>query len=378
MTPVEARRPAIRLFRGRRLEVDVHLSLVVVMALVAVVMATSLLPAEHGEGAYSVNQLWLLGFGCSLLLLLSVAVHEGAHALADLMRGRPVKRISLVFLHSGHAATPEEGVTPWGEAFVAAAGPIATLLLGLLALALQSVTAGPGPGMVQPLLEFLAVANLLLAAVQVVPGHPLDGGRALRAIAWALAGDANTGTRWASRVSLAFAIVVAVACLAAIPFTGPFSLPTWGLLMAIVLGLQSLAIGRVARAKERLTGLAVSHVMQPVPEALPRILAVDDAVASAAAGGESAWLVEWQGRLGGIVTLAALSDVPEPERRQTPVGQVARKLERQHLLDPAMPLEVAFRRMAEEGLPLLPVLSQGNLVGVVRQEAVARMLGGRR
>lgn len=375
MNPHE-KRPVIRLFRGSRLEIDIHLSLVIVMALVAVVMATSLLPETEGTGARSTSELWLIGIGCSLLLLLSVAVHELAHALAERLRGRPVRRVSLVFLHSAHSPLPEEGTSPGGELLVAFSGPLATLALGLGALGMQSLT--DDAGMAEPLLEFLAITNLLLAAVQAVPGHPLDGGRALRAVAWALAGDASTGTRWAARVSLAFSIVLGFACAAALPFAGFFSLPLWGLLMAFVLGMQSVAIARMARTKERLTGLEVSHVMEPLPEALPRILSVSDALAQAALQEGSAFIVEFQGRLGGIVTLAALRGVPEHERPQTPVGQVTRKLQRQHLLDPGMALESAFARMREEGLPLLPVLAAGNLLGVIRQEAVARMLAGRR
>lgn len=371
MTPHEPR-PAFRLFRGRRIEIDVHLSLVLVMALVVVVMATSLLPESEGAGGREVHENWLIGAGCALLLLASVAVHEVAHALAELLRGRPVRRVSLVFLHSTHPPLPEKGTTPGGELLVAVAGPLATLALGLAALGLQALA--PDGGLAEPLLEFLAVTNLLLAAVQAVPGHPLDGGRALRAVAWMLAGDPGVGTRWAARVSLAFSVVLGATCAAALPFMGIFSLPLWGLLMAFVLAMQSVGIARMARQKERLTGWHVGHVVEPLPEPLPRILSVGDALQQAAGRDASAFIVEFQGRLGGIVTLQALRGVPEDERHQTPVGQVTRKLQRQHLLDPSMALESAFERMRQEDLPLLPVLSSGNLLGVIRMESVARML----
>lgn len=368
-------RPALRLFKGTGLRIDVHASLLVVMALVTVVMATSLLPQEHAENAYSTGELWAIGAGCSLLLLLSVLVHELAHFAAERLRGRKVTSLSLVFLHSGHSPLPEAGTGPWGEVLVAAAGPLATLGLALSALVLQAFSSGHR--IAQPLLEFLTVTNFLFAAVQLVPGYPLDGGRALRAVAWGLAGDANVGTRWAARVSLAFAVVLGVSCAAMLPLSGVFSMPLWGCLMAIVLGMQAVAISRMARMREKLSGLVVANVMEPLPEPLPRILSVADALASATARGASAFLVEFQGRLGGIVTLAALQGVPEEERFQTPVGQVTRKLERQHLLQPGIVLESAFRRMGEEGLPLLPVVQDdGSLVGIVRQESVARVLQG--
>lgn len=366
------RRLGIRMRVGS-LEIDVHASLLVIMALTAIIMATTLLPSQGGDRP--AGDLWIIGAGCAFLLALSLALHEVAHLCAERLRGREANRLTLVFLHGGHPPLPEPGTGPWGEMLVAMSGPFATLALGFGALGLEPLA--EGRRFAAPLVEFLAVTNLLLGAAQLVPGYPLDGGRALRAVAWGISGDANTGTRWASRVSLVFSVVLFAACAAMLPFTGVFSLPLWGCLMAVVIGLQSLAIARLARTREKLSGLAVAQVMSPLPEALPRIVSVADAIASAAARGVSAFLVEFHGRLGGIVTLSALEQVPEEERWQTPVGQVTRKLERQHLIDPAMAVERAVKRMAEEGLPLLPVLSSGRLVGVVSMDAVTRLLDGR-
>jgi len=363
---------AIRLVRLGGTQFEVHGSLLVVLGLIAVVLATWWFPVAKAPGSYLPLELGLLGVAGAVVLLLSLLLHELAHVAAARLCGHPVDRVTLLFLHSQRHALPEDEASPWHEMFVSAAGPFITLALGIgthvLDIRFGSVR------LVAPVLNFCAMTNLTLAVVQVVPGFPLDGGRFLRAMAWGLAGDPIRGTRWAATASFGFAVMLGTACLLATMIPGLTVLALWGLLMAVVLGLQARALGRSAQFRSRVAGLVVGDVMDRLPVALPRIMSVADALMSEAAASAAAFLVEFQGRLGGIVTLGALQSVPEEERWQTPVGQVTRRLERQHLLSPAMPLEAAAHRLGEEQLPLLPVLSRGALVGVLRREAVERLV----
>lgn len=110
--------------------------------------------------------LCLLGW-CDLrlcgLFLLALALHEAAHLTALALFRRPVLGLTL---SAGGAKIVTEALTLRQEALSAAAGPLVNLLSG--ALTLRCVPA------------FSAV-SLGLAAVNLLPLYPLDGGRILRA-----------------------------------------------------------------------------------------------------------------------------------------------------------------------------------------------------
>lgn len=113
-----------------------------------------------------VAALCLLGW-CDLrlcgLFLLALALHEAAHLTALALFRRPVLGLTL---SAGGAKIETEALTLRQEALSAAAGPLVNLLSG--ALTLRCVPA------------FSAV-SLGLAAVNLLPLYPLDGGRILRA-----------------------------------------------------------------------------------------------------------------------------------------------------------------------------------------------------
>ena len=113
-----------------------------------------------------VAALCLLGW-CDLrlcgLFLLALALHEAAHLTALALFRRPVLGLTLC---AGGAKIETEALALRQEALSAAAGPLVNLLSG--ALTLRCVPA------------FSAV-SLGLAAVNLLPLYPLDGGRILRA-----------------------------------------------------------------------------------------------------------------------------------------------------------------------------------------------------
>ncbi len=365
------------LMRLGGLDIEGHLVLLPLLALIGFVLATSLLPGQE-EDAYSSSEHWLMGGIGSLLLLLSIFAHELSHALTARAHGLEVKKVSL-FFHGERLDERHEGRTPVAEFLIAGVGPATSILIGGSAWVAAALL--PETRLVTPLLQFLGVANLLLGLASLIPAFPLDGGRLVRAFFWLLTGTRRQGTRFACLAGRGLAAVfLALAVVQGL--RGSFNTMTFWLLgLALLMHVQAGATWRLARVREGLDGLLAGDLAGPLPPILPRQASVHDALFSPeyAAIRESGrgFLVEFQGRLGGIVGLRDLRRVAEDERFGTTVWEMTTRLRGEHVLPASLPAGVAFRRLIEARLPLLPVFDGPELTGVISREAFEQAIDER-
>ncbi|CAM5723711.1 Peptidase OS=Streptomyces alboniger OX=132473 GN=CP975_06440 PE=3 SV=1 [Streptomyces alboniger] len=208
--PRRERGPGGGLLMGRPFGVPVYVapSWFLVAALITWVFGGQLdrvLP-ELGAARYLVSLFFAIAFYASVL------VHELAHTVAALRFKLPVRRIQLQFF-GGVSEIEKEAETPGREFVLAFVGPLLSLVLaGLFYLAMQPVEPGTVPGV---LLAGLMVSNLIVAAFNLLPGLPLDGGRMLRAVVWKITGRPMTGTvaaAWVGRV-LAVSVLIGLPLL---------------------------------------------------------------------------------------------------------------------------------------------------------------------
>ena len=201
-------------------------------------------PAVTGAAALGWSGLFAVAFfGC-------VLAHELAHAVVARAVGVPTTEIRL-FVFGGVARIAGEPDAPGDEALVAMAGPLASVTLaGLLALASWTVDGPPGD-----LLALLSLGNLVVAAFNLLPGFPLDGGRVARALVWRLTGRRLLATRLTALGGRALAAVLVVGGAGAALWQ---LTPRW--LPQVVLGLflwQAAGEGHRAAARaEALAGRA--------------------------------------------------------------------------------------------------------------------------
>jgi len=222
----QRRRPLFSLL-GFGISVDP--SWFVILLLVTGSLATGAFPARFPQLAPAWHL--LMGLTAALLLFASIVFHELGHALVARLHRLPVGGITL-FMFGGVAELRGEPERPRAELLTALAGPAVSILL---ALGLGAVTRwGEGAGWPQPplaILGYLALINGILAAFNLLPAFPLDGGRVLRAVLWAWRKD----LRWATRMAAQAGRVVAVLMIA------------WGglnaLLGATVNGLWLVLVG---------------------------------------------------------------------------------------------------------------------------------------
>src|SRR4051794_32690163 len=121
---------------------------------------------------------YLRAAGYAVLLLVSVLVHEAAHALTARWRGHPVSRI-VADVWGGHTVYDATRSSPSTTAIVAVVGPLSNLALAAVGWGLQSVISNETA---QTLLGIVAFANLLVGVFNLLPGLPLDGGQIVSAL----------------------------------------------------------------------------------------------------------------------------------------------------------------------------------------------------
>ncbi|MDN5789388.1 MAG: site-2 protease family protein [Micrococcales bacterium] len=152
----------------------------------------------------------LVALAYAVLLLVSVLVHEAAHASAARWSGHPVDRI-VADVWGGHTVYDATRSTPGTTALVAVVGPLANLALAGLGYLLQGSIA---PGTTLSLLTVVVTfANLLVGLFNLLPGLPLDGGQILSSAVWALTGSKGRGLAvagWSGRAVAALGVAWAL------------------------------------------------------------------------------------------------------------------------------------------------------------------------
>jgi Zn-dependent protease len=146
----------------------------------------------------------LIGLSIGLAFLATVVAHELAHALVGRRKGVPVTALVIGFL-GGTAPMSIQGHKPADELAIAASGPIVSVVVAAVLLPIGFAT-GSATGELAALSGALFVVgglNALLAGLSLLPGMPLDGGRIIRAIAWAGTGDPDRATRTTVRIGRA-------------------------------------------------------------------------------------------------------------------------------------------------------------------------------
>jgi Zn-dependent protease len=214
--------------------------------------------------------LWLAVFA-TFLFFGSVLVHEAAHAVMARSLGLPVAGITLVFW-GGATETRANARGPLGEFLVSFVGPATTLALAGVFRVAADATAGT----TSEILSRLAGISVLFAAVNALPGFPLDGGRMLLATVWAITGSRRTAMRAAGWSG----IVIGGAMIAAAvwEFSGE---GRWFLILGYI-GFVLISTGRSMegriRLRDELAGARARDAMRTAPTAVPASMALSDAL----------------------------------------------------------------------------------------------------
>lgn len=195
---------------------------------------------------------WILGIVAAIGLFLCVLLHELGHSVAAIRYGFPIDSITLWLL--GGVAQLTEQPTNWREELVIAiAGPIVSIGLGV-GLWLTVFVIPTTMEATLFVVSYLALMNIILAAFNMLPGFPMDGGRVLRALL-ARNQPFAVATAQAARIGKLFAIALGLFGLFAMSF----------ILIAIALFIYIAATGeaRYTAMRSAVEGITVRDVMTP-------------------------------------------------------------------------------------------------------------------
>ena len=375
--------PAWEIGRALGIPIRVHASWFVVFGFVTWTLATGYLPDELP--GLSAARYWSMGAMAALLLFVSVLLHELGHSYVAQRYRIPIGQITL-FLFGGVAQMRTEPPTPRAEFLIAIAGPLVSFALGAVCLGAAFAAewlplASGGQGFIV-LGGLLAVVNVQLGLFNLIPGFPLDGGRALRAGLWAWGKNFQRATSQAALIGLGFGLLLAVcgAMLLGGAIVGtlqPSSGSNGGWLMFIGAFLFGAAWNTRKQVALRvaLSSTSVRDVMIRALVTVSPSLSVQNAVDEFfVAYGYGGFPVVEEERVVGLLSVADVQSIPQSMWPWRSVRDVMRPVSPDLFIGPDSSIMQAMERMVHTGWDRLVVEEDGRSVGLVTRSAVAQFL----
>ena len=315
---------------------------------------------------------WTMGAVASALTFFSILFHELAHSLVAIKMGVKLKYIRL-FIFGGIAKNASEPRNGRDELLIALVGPAASILLGVNFVFLYSATiVYPSP--VSLVFKWAAIANLILAFLNLIPGFPFDGGRILRAFLWDNWNDMARATQAVNRSGDIFVLFLIIFGVLQTIISRDYLFGIWcvciGLIMKWALrdSLQVTAASRGAAPPR----VAVRQIMKKNPITVDWLLTVNQFAEDYM---YKYFFTEFpvldRNKLVGMVTMAELITVPARLRNFKQIRDIMVPLEQVVSAGPEDDVNRAFEKMIEADADTMLVIEEGKLVGIiVRRDVV--------
>ena len=375
-------RGSIRLGRIAGIEIGIHYSWILIFVLVSTILALGLFPSALRGIEQSVA--WVAGVLAAILLFASVLIHEIAHSLVAQARGIPVRSITL-FILGGVSNIEEEAKKPSVEFSMAIVGPLTSLVLGFVFWVLYLAVQGAGAAnpiafpasqyrdVPAAILHYLSYVNILLAAFNILPGFPLDGGRVLRSIVWAATGNLVRATNIAATIGRLFGWGLIA--------YGVYSIFGGNVVGGIWIGIIGWFLSNAADTsrqevslREQLSGVKVRDAMVQYHETISPRATVDELVKGILGQrfGRAVPVCDGATTVG-IVTISDVKGVPQEKWPITPVEQVMTKGPL-HSVEPEDDLNQAMKLIAQHDLNQVLVMNDGQCAGLLSRAEIIRYL----
>ena len=375
--------PAWQIGRVFGIPIYVHASWLFIFFFVTWSLATGYLPDVLP--GLSEPRYWGMGGVAALLLFVSVLLHELGHSVVALRYHIPIGQITL-FIFGGVAQMRKEPPHPRAEFLIAIAGPIVSFFLaGLcmgLVLLLEWLPSGASLQGLTALGALLGIVNTQLGLFNLLPGFPLDGGRALRAGLWAWSKDFYRATSQAALVGLLFGIgfglfgaLLLVGALSGTLSSALASSGGWIVLLGAFLftaarGSRKQAVIRASLASVSVRELMVKNVVSLSPD-----ITLEEAVNQYFLPyGYGGFPVVQDGRLLGIVAVRDVQTVNNTQWTFRRVAEVMQTSNDEMVVPPDVPVIQALEKMISFGAERLIVVQDGELLGLLTRASIGNFI----
>jgi Zn-dependent protease/predicted transcriptional regulator len=326
---------------------------------------------------YSTYTYWFAGSISSLGFFGCVLLHELSHCVVARRAGIPVRQITL-FIFGGVSEMAEmQSRGPRAEFMTTIAGPLASLVLGVLAMLFAALLRGIADRIVVEVFHYLYYVNFLLAMFNLIPGFPLDGGRVLRSYIWYRSGDLRKATKSAAAVGRIFAItLMGLGFLSAITMHVIPGL--WLVLIGMFLKKSAENEQKSFELRFGLQDMSVREIMTP-PIAVNTSMTISQFVNDYVFHYHyRAFPVVESNRFVGMIDVRCIKRVPPAQWATTNVASYLSDPSTYCKLDPDMNATDALRVLLNKSCGKAPVVRNNTLLGILTRSDLIKLVSLKR
>jgi len=351
------------------IDLEIHFSWLIIFIFLSYMLGEQYQNIHPGmETAYY----WITSIVITLMIFVSVLLHELAHSLTAINEGISIRKITL-FIFGGVAQMEKEPHTPVSEFKIAAAGPLMSLFLAGVFGAIAFFTSRSVDGLLLISIIQLASVNLIMGVFNLIPAFPLDGGRLLRASIWRFSGNLLSSTRMAVAIGSFFAFLGIAYGFFALLILGNI-LGLWFVFLGWMLYQAGQASYSQLLFHQAFSGVKIWEVMTTELHTVPPDMKLQELVENFYLHKVSAFPVVYGSTLHGLVSLHQIKEVPRDKWPFLTVSYIMTPL-RECIV--ASPDEEAFKimtKMAVENISRVLVVKDGYLEGILSRTDMMRLL----
>ncbi len=254
---------------------------------------------------------------------------------------------------------------------MAAAGPLCSMALAGLFYGLFWISQDFSVHL-SALAWWLAFINGMLAAFNMIPGFPLDGGRVLRSIIWMITANYRRATRIATLSGYAVSYIFILGGVFLMFFlVGGWLNGLWFIFIGFFLNSVARTSYRQTMVREDLKGFSAKDVMlRDLPQVRQNTTIKEVIQGQPLLPSIPCFLVADEERMAGFLTLRQIKQVPREYWDLTTAGQTMTTVEQVKAVRPSDDAVTVLEQMEEGELNLVAVVGEGRFWGVILRDVL--------
>lgn len=364
---------SIRVAKIINIPIEIDISWLIIFALLAISLSENYFPMIDPK--ITILHRWAFGIATTLLFFASILIHELSHSYVAQKNNISIKKITL-FIFGGVAQITKEPQNAQVELKIAVAGPIASIVLGILFFAFGLIVHQfTSYKTIWEIFSYLSFINFLLAAFNLVPAFPLDGGRIFRAFLWLGTKNLEKATRIASYFGQGFAFLLMFYGVLLVFTRGQLINGLWLIFIGWFLNNAATASWQQIIMRTTLTGSTVKDLMtREVIKVTPQIT-IEDLITNYFLHYKHIVIpVVEEEEAVGVITLHSAKAVAKEKRTQIRVKEVMKPIDQHWYISPETTIVEALAIMQKEEAGRLLVIEDKKLVGILSKTDILKFI----